>query len=477
MIAPATDQPPAVHPDRLPRALAPHDAERALLAAVLDDPDAFAAARRVVTAAAFAWPEHAELWASIERMADAGEPTTDGVLILRAMEAAGASSKAAFLGLELAGLGLPDHASHYVAIVLGAARRRAVRALALELAARTEDARSDVDLAARETAGALLPLATADAAGSAGGFQRASDGLGPLMDLLDARARGAADGRTLGIPSGFPELDAIFHGFRPGELIVIGAGPKMGKSTFSLSLLLRVVQGGHHAGIVSCEMTRDELLEGMLSQASGVSRRALAAGGLADDDYPRIARAGGVLTHDLKRLYIYDAAFPTLADVSAQMIRLKAEHPEVELVVVDYLQLVAHRMTGRRGDEEIAAVCAGLKGIAKRLGLVVIAPAQTNYKETDKRENKRPTPADLQGGSGMAQTANAVLLLYRPAVHGMSADDVLEVDVALSRRTDRATIVLGWDGSRMRVFSRHDRPSGRALRVESGGADAPRRAA
>ncbi len=442
-----------MHPDRLPPAMAAREAEVALLGACREDPTAFAAARAALAPDAFAWPEHGALWDVLGRLNDAGEEVGDGVLVYRALERAGVSRAAAVVA-HTVGAGLPASVPHYVAAVRAAARRRAVAQVAGELATAAADAAADVEAAAGRTAGALLPLAACDAAGPGGGFRPAREGLGDLMETLEVRAQAARSGELLGVPTGFAELDEIFHGWRDGEFIVAGAGPKMGKTAFSLNVLRAAVGAGFASGVVSCEMTRDELLEGLLSREARIPRRHLASGLLRDDDYPRLARAAGQLSADLGRLHIYDAAFPTLGDVVAQATKLKAAHPEIRLLVVDYLQLVGHRMTGRRGDEEIAAVCAGLKSLAKRLGVVVLAPAQTNYKDTDKRDNKRPTPADLQGGSGMAQTANAVLLLYRPAVHEPAADDVLEVEVALSRRTPRATVVLGWDGAHMRVYSR-----------------------
>ena len=243
---------------------------------------------------------------------------------------------------------------------------------------------------------------------------------------------------------------AVSH---PSHLYVTNDYVLTHNTSLCLNIAVNAITEGEHAGgFVSTEMLRDELLERAGNRLARLTTHQTAAGYVDDREVARFATQLSCLAG---KLHIDDEAFPTLDDVIARSIDLKARHPEIAFLVVDYLQRITKRLKGRRGDEELAAVTTGLKSLAKELRIPIIAPAQVNYKDSDKRESKAPTLADIQGGSSFAQDGNFVFLLHRPALFDAdpSLAHVLQVELAASRRTKNFTTKLDWHGDFMAIDS------------------------
>lgn len=278
----------------------------------------------------------------------------------------------------------------------------------------------------------LLPLATN---AEAGGYREVTKReLEQLAEVIDDRAKAIAEGRVAGLPTGYDEIDDVTNGFRAknGEFIIFAAVPKAWKSALVDNIVLNLLRKGHVGGKVAAEMTRDETLERMMAAEAGIESRVLAQGNLTEAEWKRYFQSAPLLASGF---HIDDQAWPALDTVLARACDLKNRVPELEYLVIDYLQLITNRMQGRRGDEEINAVCKAFKGLGKKLGCVVFAPAQCNFKEIEAREEKRPTLRDIQGASGPVQDANFVGLLYNDRMYNPMAPAELEINFAASRRT------------------------------------------
>jgi replicative DNA helicase len=314
---------------------------------------------------------------------------------------------------------------------------------------------TDPESAAQGMLGELVGLAVGQ---DAGGFVRvdASEYLA-LLEAIEGRAETArqlARGDAgAGVAFGFTAVDRHVLNLLPGELVTIGAGPKVGKTATVLKIATHnVIDRQQHVGAISAEMTRTEYLERCANHLARVRVHDTARGHLSDVERARLMKEGSRLTSGPGGLHVHDVDFPELGRVLAAIQSLKVEQPGLSLVTVDYLQLVTKRMDGRRGDEEIAAVCAGLKAIAKRCDLTVIAPAQLNYKETDTRSDGKPTLRDYQGASAPAQTANFPMLLWRPHLHSPMADPrELWLLAPRSRRCAPFEAKLLWEGEYLSV--------------------------
>lgn len=439
-----------------------HDAEQAVLAAMFIEPVAIVKARGLLTADDFDAAKHRLLYAAMCELAAAGSEVdpltmTSHLSIAGTLEAAGGRD---YIGFLVDAIPTAANVGYHAELVREcAARRRLVETIdAAKLAITTGADDSLTEIAGRIQAA----VSSAVTKGGRKGYAVVTgDEIITLADSLMERRTATEAGRIVGVATGYPEIDDVLYGLRPAELVIVAARPKCGKTGLCLNVAVNaIVDDGHAGGFVSTEMLRDELLERAGNRLAQLTTHQTAAGRVDDRDVARFATTLGQLAG---KLHIDDEAFPTLDDVIARSIDLKARHPEIAFLVVDYLQRITKRMKGRRGDEELAAVTQGMKALAKELRIPIIAPAQVNYKDSDKRESKAPTLADIQGGSSFAQDGNFVFLLHRPALFDAdpSLAHVLQVELAASRRTKNFTTALDWHGDMMAI----DSPRRRARRA------------
>lgn len=417
-----------------------HEAERNVLSACLVEPVALRKAGAILSPADFHDADHRAIYAACLDVMASGA-VVDGVTI------------GTHLGDDLPDLvqELADNFFTAVNIVYHAelvqacaTRRRLIETLDHATKAIT----SGSDEALASIAGTVQSaLSSAVSKGGRKGFGVVTgEEIIALADSIVERRTAREAGQIIGVATGYPEIDDQLFGFKPAELVIVCARPKGCKTALCLNITVNAItEQGLSGGFVSTEMLRPELLERAGNQLAKVTTRQTAAGLMSDREVERFATQLNSLAG---RLHIDDEAFPTLDDVIARSIDLKARHPEIAFLVVDYLQRVTKRMKGRRGDEEIAAVTAGIKALGKELRIPIFAPAQVNYKDSDRRDAKSPTLADIQGSSSFAQDGNFVFLLHRPGLFDPdpALASVLQVELAASRRTDNFTTNLVWHG-------------------------------
>lgn len=420
-------------------------AEEAVVAACLIDQVAIRKARAVVGVDDFQSTKYRTVYAAILEIAATGaEP--DAITI------------PATLGSQYAALGGPEffnelqeavptaaNVTYHAQLVQAcASRRRLLEVLNdAQLAISTGAEAPLVEIASRIHSA----VSSAVTKGGRKGFQAVTgDEIIALADEIVERKKARESGRIIGVATGYPEIDDVLFGFRPAEFVIVCARPKGCKTALCVNVAVNAItEQGLSGGFVSTEMLRAEVLERAGNKLAQVTTRQTAAGFMSDKEVARFATQLNALSG---KLHIDDEAFPTLDDVIARSIDLKARHPEIAFLVVDYLQRVTKRLKGRRGDEEIAAVTAGMKALAKELRIPIIAPAQVNYKDSDRRESKAPELADIQGSSSFAQDGNFIFLLHRPGLFDPdpALSSVLQVQLAASRRTENFTTNLTWQG-------------------------------
>jgi len=273
-----------------------------------------------------------------------------------------------------------------------------------------------------------------------------------LVDVLDeaiAELRRRAAGEKLGAETGFVDLDRLTGGLRPGQLVVIGARPSMGKSALALDIALNVAGMNGPVLFVSAEMGSGELANRVLA-GGGVSSDRILAGRLDETDFRRLGHRDDTLAK--VPLVIDDSPGATLAGIRARA-RRQASRDGLALVVVDYLQLVEAGGRRERREAEVAEISRGLKALARELHVPVIAAAQLN-RGVELRTDKRPYLADLRESGQVEQDADLVLLLHRPAVYDADADPgAAELIVAKHRHGPTGTVPLTWMPARMRFVS------------------------
>jgi len=214
-----------------------------------------------------------------------------------------------------------------------------------------------------------------------------------------------------GIPSGFYEIDRLTTGFHPGDFIIIAARPAMGKTSFALSILHNVsIIDNRPAAFFSLEMSKEQIAMRLLSLETGIKLKDIRAGFLSPQKLEKLTETAMEIAK--APLYIDDTASISILDLRAKARRLKREK-DIQLIVVDYLQLMrSHRRTENR-QQEVAEISRGLKALAKELNIPVISLAQLS-RQTEMRADKRPQLADLRESGSIEQDADLVMFIHRP---------------------------------------------------------------
>ena len=240
-------------------------------------------------------------------------------------------------------------------------------------------------------------------------FELLEDNLMPVFKEFEYQVENK--GQLSGITTGFSDLDRKTHGFRPGELIVLGARPAVGKSSLALNIATGAAKAGVHVAFFSLEMTVKDIVTRILCAEAEVSLTHVRDGNLADRDWTEIAQAMG-------RLEKYHIAIDDSSDLNITQLRAKARRelrtqPKNGLVVVDYLQLMqpTRRNTENR-QVEIAEISRGLKILAKELQVPVLALSQLS-RAIETRKDQRPQLSDLRESGAIEQDADVVMFLDR----------------------------------------------------------------
>jgi replicative DNA helicase len=265
-----------------------------------------------------------------------------------------------------------------------------------------------------------------------------------FWDQLDASMAGT--GKMTGLPTGFTDLDALTNGFQPGQLIVVGARPAMGKSTLALDFARAAsIKHGKTAAFFSLEMGRAELTQRLYSAEARVALHHIRCGTVTEEDLTRLARR----TPDIEAapLIIDDSAELTCLEVRSRARRMKQSHG-LDLLIVDYLQLM--RTGGRRAEsrqQEVADMSRDFKLLAKELEIPVIALSQLN-RGPEQRTEKRPQVSDLRESGSIEQDADMVILLHREDAYEKESPRAGEADliVGKNRNGPTATITVAFQG-------------------------------
>ena len=263
-----------------------------------------------------------------------------------------------------------------------------------------------------------------------------------FTQLYDSYRNGSP---SAGLPTGWQELDSLIGGMQPGNLIVVGARPSMGKTAFALDLARHVAFGSKAAvAIFSLEMSRDEIQQRLLCSTARINNMDLRGGHLRDQDWQRIGSAVNRLSST--PIYIDDQPGQSVLEVKSKLRRLgKREH--LALVVIDYLQLMRGSAQFSYGPvnrvQEISEITRQLKGMAKELQVPVVALSQLS-RNLENRQDKRPIMADLRESGSIEQDADLIAFLYRDKYYnpGTLEGDTVEVIVAKQRNGPVGTVVL-----------------------------------
>ncbi len=271
-----------------------------------------------------------------------------------------------------------------------------------------------------------------------------------------------------GVPSGFKDLDELTSGFQPGDLIIIGGRPGMGKTAFSLNIAQHVgVDLGEPVAYFSLEMSKEQIAMRLLSSLAMVNSSALRKGFIGKRDWERITEAAVKLSE--APIYIDDSSQMSVLEIRAKARRLKMEQGKLALIIIDYLQLMRGKSNYEIREQEIAEISRSLKAMAKELKVPVIALSQLN-RSVEKTSDRKPTLANLRESGAIEQDADVIIFLYRDEVYNKknpANKGKAEVIVAKQRNgpTDEITLTFLSDYTRFLDYT--DKYAGTEIEEES----------
>ncbi len=445
-------------PSALDARLPPHsiDAEQAVLGGLMLDRTAWDNVGDVVQREHFYRPDHQHIFGSIAALAADGKPC-DVVTVSNHLQSLGKLDEAgglAYLATLTRDTPTAANARAYAEIVKEKALLRDLIASGNEIASSVfvnegQSARELVERAEQR----IFQIAEGSSRGK--GYVLARDELPKLIDQIDEWQRNPDGLRGLG--TGFLDFDRITGGLRPGDLIIVAGRPSMGKTTFAMNIAENAaldLKRPAAVAVFSMEMPSDQLLMRMLASIGQVPLGAIRGGKLSDEHWNRMVGASGQL-RDAK-MFIDETPALTPTELRARARRIKREHG-LDMIVVDYLQLMQVPGTQDNRATEIAEISRGLKALAKELAVPVIALSQLN-RGVEQRENKRPVMSDLRESGGIEQDADIILMLYRDEVYNAqsAAKGVAEIIITKHRNGEIGTFNLTFKGELTKFMNYQD---------------------
>ncbi|MFZ4736695.1 MAG: replicative DNA helicase [Bradymonadia bacterium] len=424
------------------RHLEAQQAELAVLGGILLDESALDRVTSLLRPEDFAQPRHRTIYECMSRLAT-GRRAVDLITLVQALEQAGeleACGGMGYLAQLSTAVVTAVNLEHHALIVHDAGEvRRLIGACAgiIEKAngGDYEDTRRLIDEAQQ-----LIYLI---------GQSDTNRGFTPLkVALRDAFDKVKEAYRTkqsiTGISTGFIDLDRETAGLQPGDLIILGARPSMGKTSFALNLASNAAQrSGKAVAIFSLEMPTTQIVGRLLSSEARVQFGAMRTGNIDNKDISQLSEA--VKRMSQWRVHVDDTSGLSVMDARAKCRRLAADREvgELGLIVIDYLQLMKGGPNTSSREQEISEISRNLKGLAKELSVPVVALSQLS-RQLESRPNKRPIMSDLRESGAIEQDADVIMFIYRDVVYNKETEDanVAEIIIAKQRNGPIGTTKL-----------------------------------
>jgi replicative DNA helicase len=396
-----------------PERTLPHnlDAEKSVLGAILIHNDAFNHAAELIDSRDFFRDAHRRIFDKMVALSERGR-AIDFITLKDELQRAGELDECGgptYIAALADGVPRSANVAYYARIVKEKSTLRNLIHSANKILTEAYEAEQEPEVLLDEAERAIFAIAE----------DRIREGFVPLRDLVQSSFATIEKlqqnkGAITGVPSGFPDLDEMTTGFHPGDLVVVAARPSMGKTSLVLNIAQHV--GTHTAmtvGFFSLEMSKEQLFMRMLTSEARIDAHRFRSGYLSEKDYGRLSHALGTLAE--AKVFIDDTASIGVLEMRAKARRLQKEHG-LDLLIIDYLQLMQGRGRFESRQQEVSAISRSLKGLAKELSCPVIALSQLS-RAPEGRTDHRPQLSDLRESGAIEQDADLVLFIYRPEVY------------------------------------------------------------
>lgn len=438
----------------------PHseEAERAVLGSLMIDPLRVPEVAERLDPDDFFGRRHALIYQALVELSDVGEPidfVSVGERLLGSQSLQQAGGRAYLIELA-SSVSSSAHLMHHAKIVAETAVLRRLIAEAskmIEEAFETRPSGPQVQELVDRAEHAIFRISDEGASNEPDSISRA------LEETFKRIESSSHRGELTGLPSGYYDLDEKTCGFNSGELIILAARPSMGKTALALNIVEYAAMNPpkwlDHRPVVllfSLEMGKLSIGNRMLCSRARVDAHRLRTGNIPNEDYQELNRAVGELANT--RIFIDDSPGMTVMSMRSRARRLRQKQGALDMVVVDYLQLMTHPKAESR-QMEISQISRSLKELARELHVPVIALSQLS-RAVESREDKRPQLSDLRESGSIEQDADVVLLLYRPEYYNPTEENrgLAEVICAKQRNGPTGSLQLVFRSNVMRFENR-----------------------
>ena len=274
-------------------------------------------------------------------------------------------------------------------------------------------------------------------------FSEIKEILMTVFNQLEERAK--SGGGITGLTTGYTDLDRMTSGLQKSDLILLAARPSMGKTALALNIAMNVVKNGASVALFSLEMSKEQYVQRIISQESMVDSTKLRTGSLDDDDWTRLINTMSLISNC--KIYIDDTPSVSLFEMMSKCRRLKIEKG-LDLIVVDYLQLMSDGGRTDNRQQEISNISRGLKALARELNCPVLALSQLS-RAPELRNDHRPVMSDLRESGAIEQDADVVMMLYRDEYYNKEESErkgITDVIITKQRNGPVGTVELAWIG-------------------------------
>ena len=391
------------------------EAEQAVLGCMLIDPEAVPRTLHILTEKSFYNSSHVHIYTAISNLFEKNK-TVDNITVTDELKKIGKLEEvggAYFITGLSSDAPTASNVEYYARIIKEKEILRSIIHSAVQMSTQAYESSEDATIILDQAEQILFNLSQN---AERGGFKPIEPLLHDVLDNWGSRKKGT----LTGIPTGYYDLDNLLSGMQKSDLIICAGRPSMGKTALALCMARNAaVDYGHRVGLFSLEMSNTQLVERLLTAEAKVDSHLVRTGRLPKNEWKKLSQAAGPLSD--ANIYIDDSAGLNIMDLRAKARQLKAEK-DIELLIVDYIQLLHSGVKIESRQQEISYISRSLKALAKDLNIPVLALSQLS-RAVENRTDHRPIMSDLRESGAIEQDADVILFIYRKYVYSKNEED------------------------------------------------------
>jgi replicative DNA helicase len=430
------------------------EAEEAVIGSVLLDESVFPTLAQFLDTDDFFMPRHQYIWEACKRLVERRE-LIDIITVsdeLKALGRYGDSGGDAYLAHLLANIPSSQNVNGYGRIVEKNALRRKLLKVSDEIKALAMNSEMDIEQVVQSAEEKVFSVTEGQVKRE---FVSMNHAVNDYFDRIEFLIQNPQI--SLGVPSGFADLDELLGGFQKSDLIIFAGRPGMGKTSFMLSTAMNAARLGKRIAIFSMEMGTEQIIQRIFAMETRINSQKLRLAKLDPKEYVTFVKVAGQLNN--YNMFIDDTPALTPSQMRTKARRLQHEHG-IDLIIVDYIQLMnAGQNYGNNRVQEVSYISRSMKELARELNVPIISAAQLS-RAVEQRQDKRPLLSDLRESGSIEQDADVVMFLYRDVIYNEATEFPNQADIIISKHRNgpTGTISLYFDETITRFMDVTTRP-------------------